>query len=107
MYRCDAPVTQGYAGMTIWTGKSIANDFIEPCTRSIRRLSFVIRTSRGDIVNLQGGHWPTAALNFCNEEQTTWLKLPRLQNLRRLAAEEAKSQGGIPRGDASGGAAEA
>jgi hypothetical protein len=51
------PVTAGYGGMTVWTGNSNVNDFIEPCTRSIRRLSFEIKTSRGDIINLQGGHW--------------------------------------------------
>ena len=51
------PVTQGYGGRTVWTGNSNVNDFIEPATRTLKRLSFEIRTSRGDLINLQGGHW--------------------------------------------------
>jgi hypothetical protein len=53
----DIPVTQGYGGMTVWLGNSNVNDFIEPATRTLKRLSFEIRTSRGDKINLQGGHW--------------------------------------------------
>ena len=51
------PVTQGYGGMTVWTANSTANDFIEPATRTFKRLSFELRTARGDPINLQGGHW--------------------------------------------------
>jgi hypothetical protein len=51
------PVTQGYGGMTVWLGNSNANDFIEPCTRTLKRISFELRTARGDLINLQGGHW--------------------------------------------------
>ena len=51
------PVTQGYGGMTVWLGNSNVNDFIEPATRTLKRLTFEIRTSRGDKINLHGGHW--------------------------------------------------
>ena len=50
-------VTQGYGGMTVWTGNSNVKDFIEPAIRTLKRLSFELRTARGDLVNLQGGHW--------------------------------------------------
>jgi hypothetical protein len=43
--------------MTIWLGNSNVNDFIQPATRSLKRLSFELRTARGDLINLQGGHW--------------------------------------------------
>ena len=35
---------------------SKVNDFIEPATRTLKRLSFELRTARGDLINLQGGH---------------------------------------------------
>ena len=46
------PVIQGYSGMTTWLGNSNTNDFIEPATRTLKRLSFDLRTARGE-----GGHW--------------------------------------------------
>ena len=51
------PVTSGYGGMTVWTESSNVNNYIEPATRSIRRISFETKTSGGDIINLQGGDW--------------------------------------------------
>ena len=51
------PVTQGYGGITVWLGNWNVNDFMEPATRTLKRLSFEIKTARGDPINLQGGHW--------------------------------------------------
>ena len=51
------PVTAGYGSLTVWLGNSNTNDYIEPCTRSLRRINFKLKTSQGDIINLQGGHW--------------------------------------------------
>ena len=51
------PVTQGYGGMTVWLGNSNVNDFIEPATRTLKRITFELRTARGDLIDLQGGHW--------------------------------------------------
>ena len=51
------PVTQPYGGMTIWQGSGNAHDFIEPATRSLKRMSFEVRSFRNDIINFQGGHW--------------------------------------------------
>ena len=51
------PVTQGYGGTTQWLGNSNVNDFIEPATRTLKRMTFEIKTARGDLINLQGGHW--------------------------------------------------
>ena len=51
------PVTQPYGGMTIWQGSGNIHDFIEPATRSLKRMSFEVRSFRNDIINFQGGHW--------------------------------------------------
>ena len=51
------PVTAGYGALTVWTESSNVNNYIEPATRALRRINFEIKTSRGDRIDLQGGHW--------------------------------------------------
>jgi len=51
------PVTQPYGGMTVYQGSGNVHDFIEPATRSIKRMTFEVRSFRNDIIDFQGGHW--------------------------------------------------
>ena len=51
------PVTQPYGGMTNWSGSGNVHDFIEPATRSLKRISFEVQSFRGEIVKFNGGHW--------------------------------------------------
>ena len=50
-------VTAGYGALNAWTDTGNTNNCIKPATRSLKRFNFEIRTSRGDKINLQGGHW--------------------------------------------------
>ena len=50
-------VTQLYGGTTIWQGSGNVHDFIEPATRSLKKMTFEVRSFRNDIIDFQGGHW--------------------------------------------------
>ena len=51
------PVTSGYGQMTVFQGNGNPHDYIEPATRSLKRLSFELQNVRGDVIDMQGGHW--------------------------------------------------
>ena len=51
------PVLSGYGQITYFQGSGNVNDFIEPATKSLKRMSFEIQSVRGDTINMQGGHW--------------------------------------------------
>jgi len=51
------PVTGPYGSMTVYQGSGNVHDYIEPATRSLKRLSFEVRSFRNDIIDFQGGHW--------------------------------------------------
>ena len=51
------PVLNGYGQVTYFQGSGNVNDFIEPATKSLKRMSFEIQSVRGDTINMQGGHW--------------------------------------------------
>jgi hypothetical protein len=51
------PVIVGYGCVMIYLGSGNPHDFIEPGTRSLKRLSLEIRSSSGDLVDFQGGRY--------------------------------------------------
>ena len=51
------PVVSGYGQMTVFQGNWNPNDDIEPATKSLKRLSFKLLSVRGDVIDMQGGHW--------------------------------------------------
>ena len=51
------PVVSGYGQMTVFQGNGNPHDYIEPATKSLKRLSFELQSVRGDVINMRGGHW--------------------------------------------------
>ena len=49
------PVTVGYGSILVYQGSGNPHDYIEPGTRSLRRISLEIRSSSGGYVDFQGG----------------------------------------------------
>ena len=43
--------------MTVFQGNGNPNDYIEPATKSLKRLSFELQSVRGDVIDVQGGRW--------------------------------------------------
>ena len=51
------PVTQPYGSMTVFQGNGNIHDYIEPATRTLKRMTFEVQSFRGETVDFQGGHW--------------------------------------------------
>ena len=47
-------------GDDYFSGNGSIHDFIEPATRTLKRLTFEVQSFRGDTINFQGGHWTVA-----------------------------------------------
>ena len=51
------PCTVGYGGMFVYVGSGNPHDYIEPGTKSLKRITLEIRSSSGDLVDFQSGRY--------------------------------------------------
>ena len=51
------PCTVGYGSMFVYQGSGNPHDYVEPGTKSLKRISLEIRSSSGDLVDFQGGRY--------------------------------------------------
>ena len=51
------PCTVGYGNIFVYVGSGNPHDYIEPGTKSPKRISLEVRSSSGDLVDFQGGRY--------------------------------------------------
>ena len=51
------PCTVGYGNIFVYVGSGNPHDYIEPGTKSLKRITLEIRSSSGDLVDMQGGRY--------------------------------------------------
>jgi len=51
------PCTVGYGNIFVYVGSGNPHDYIEPGTKSLKRITLEIRSSSGDLVDFQGGRY--------------------------------------------------
>ena len=51
------PCTVGYGNIFVYQGSGNPHDYIEPGTKSLKRITLEIRSSSGDLVDFQSGRY--------------------------------------------------